>query len=123
VTRNGKAGRLDLLLEDPDPEAATRYEVEIQLGATDEPHIIRTLEYWDIERKRYPQYEHCAVMDVKIPQSEEVDAKLVEAGLETLEYSKRANAYPIWLGDKSDIEKHAALLKDLMHRKRCAAPT
>jgi hypothetical protein len=56
------------------------------------------------------------VMDVKIPQSEEVDAKLVEAGLETLEYSKRANAYPTRPGDKSDIEKHAALLKDLMHR-------
>jgi hypothetical protein len=50
VTRNGKAGRFDPLLEDPDPEAATRYEVEIQLGATDESHIIRTLEYWDIER-------------------------------------------------------------------------
>ena len=25
-------------------------------------HIIRTLEYWDIERKRYPQYEHTAVI-------------------------------------------------------------
>jgi predicted transport protein len=25
-------------------------------------HIIRTIEYWDIERKRYPQYEHCAVL-------------------------------------------------------------
>jgi predicted transport protein len=24
--------------------------------------IIRTIEYWDIERKRYPQYEHCAVL-------------------------------------------------------------
>ncbi len=39
-----------------------RYEVEVQLGATDETHIIRTLEYWDIERKRYPQYDHCAVL-------------------------------------------------------------
>jgi hypothetical protein len=53
------AGRLDLLLQDEDNR---RYEVEIQLGATDETHIIRTLEYWDIERKRYPQYEHCAVV-------------------------------------------------------------
>ena len=25
------------------------YEKEIQLGATDESHIIRTVEYWDIE--------------------------------------------------------------------------
>ena len=55
-----KAGRLDLLLQDPD--TARRYEVEIQLGRSDESHIIRTIEYWDIERKRYPQYDHCAVI-------------------------------------------------------------
>lgn len=55
-----KAGRLDILLQDA--ESTQRYEVEIQLGKTDESHIIRTLEYWDIERKRYPQYEHTAVI-------------------------------------------------------------
>lgn len=55
-----RAGRLDLLLQDVDTKR--RYEVELQLGATDEAHIIRTIEYWDIERKRYPQYEHCAVI-------------------------------------------------------------
>ena len=55
-----KAGRLDLLLQDA--ESSRRYEVEIQLGPTDESHIIRTIEYWDIERKRYPQYEHTAVI-------------------------------------------------------------
>jgi predicted transport protein len=55
-----RAGRLDLLLQDPDTKR--RYEVELQLGATDEAHIIRTIEYWDIERKRYPQYDHCAVL-------------------------------------------------------------
>ncbi|MCC8960392.1 hypothetical protein H8B02_45440 [Bradyrhizobium sp. Pear77] len=54
------AGRLDLLLQDS--ETKRRYEVEIQLGSTDETHIIRTIEYWDIERKRYPQYDHCAVL-------------------------------------------------------------
>ena len=54
------AGRLDLLLQDPDGNE--RYEVEIQLGATDESHIIRTIEYWDIERKRYPQYNHTAII-------------------------------------------------------------
>ncbi len=53
-------GRLDLLLYDSDNE--DRYEVEIQLGKVDESHIIRTLEYWDIERKRYPQYGHIAVI-------------------------------------------------------------
>jgi hypothetical protein len=58
--RQPGAGRLDLLLQDP--ETYRRYEVEIQLGETDESHIIRTIEYWDIERKRYPQYDHCAVI-------------------------------------------------------------
>jgi hypothetical protein len=58
--RQPRAGRLDLLLTDP--ETHTRYEVEIQLGATDEVHIIRTIEYWDIEKSRYPQYEHVAVL-------------------------------------------------------------
>ena len=53
-------GRLDLLLGSTDNE--TRYEVEIQLGATDPSHIIRTIEYWDTEKKRYPQYDHCAVI-------------------------------------------------------------
>ena len=55
-----RAGRLDLLLQDAD--TSRRYEVEVQLGKTDEAHIIRTIEYWDIERKRYPQYDHCAVI-------------------------------------------------------------
>jgi len=55
-----RAGRLDLLLQDS--ETSRRYEVEIQLGKTDESHIIRAIEYWDIERKRYPQYDHCAVI-------------------------------------------------------------
>jgi hypothetical protein len=55
-----KAGRLDLLLQDI--ESKRRYEIEIQLGKVDESHIIRTIEYWDIERKRYPQYDHCAVI-------------------------------------------------------------
>lgn len=55
-----RAGRLDLLLQDLDSKR--RYEVEVQLGKSDESHIIRTLEYWDIEKKRYPQYDHCAVI-------------------------------------------------------------
>jgi len=55
-----RAGRLDLLMQEADGNR--RYEVEVQLGATDESHIIRTIEYWDIERKRYPMYEHTAVI-------------------------------------------------------------
>ena len=52
-------GRLDILMADDND---TRYEIEIQLGATDPSHIIRTIEYWDNEKKRYPQYDHCAVI-------------------------------------------------------------
>ena len=58
--RQPRGGRLDLLLRDP--EILARYEVEIQLGATDETHLVRTIECWDIERRRYPQYEHTAVI-------------------------------------------------------------
>jgi hypothetical protein len=54
------AGRLDLLLQDV--ETLKRFECEVQLGTTDETHIIRTIEYWDIERRRYPQYKHAAVL-------------------------------------------------------------
>ncbi len=52
-------GRLDILLGNDDGD---RYEVEVQLGATDPSHIIRTIEYWDVERKRYPDKNHCAVI-------------------------------------------------------------
>jgi hypothetical protein len=55
-----RAGRMDLLLADP--IGRRWYEVELMLGAVDESHVIRTLEYWDSERKRFPQFDHCAVL-------------------------------------------------------------
>jgi len=55
-----RAGRLDLLLYDE--QLNRRYEVELMLGATDPSHIIRSIEYWDIERRRYPAYDHVAVL-------------------------------------------------------------
>jgi hypothetical protein len=58
--RQPRAGRLDLLLYDE--QLNRRYEVELMLGATDPSHIIRTIEYWDIERRRYPAYDHVAVL-------------------------------------------------------------
>lgn len=58
--RQEKAGRLDLLLQDA--SGNKRFEVELMLGPTDEGHIIRTIEYWDIERRKWPGYEHCAVL-------------------------------------------------------------
>src|SRR5437870_1978497 len=62
VERIQKRGRLDLLLVDKDEEDEKWYEVEVQLGPTDESHIIRTIEYWDEEQRRYPNHSHCAVL-------------------------------------------------------------
>ena len=53
-------GRIDFLMYDPDRER--RYEVEVMLGALDASHIIRTIEYWDVERQRFPAYDHRAVI-------------------------------------------------------------
>lgn len=58
--KQSTGGRIDFLLSDSEND--TLYEVEIQLGATDESHIIRTIEYWDIESKRFPSKEHRAVI-------------------------------------------------------------
>ncbi|MGH7193394.1 MAG: hypothetical protein ACREJM_07650, partial [Candidatus Saccharimonadales bacterium] len=58
--KQSRAGRLDLLLHDE--QLNRRYEVELMLGATDPSHIIRSIEYWDIERRRYPAYDHVAVL-------------------------------------------------------------
>ena len=58
--RQSSGGRLDLLMTDL--QADIVYEVEVMLGATDESHIIRTIEYWDIESRRRPNKEHRAVI-------------------------------------------------------------
>ncbi len=55
-----QGGRLDLLLKDPADDAM--FEVEIQLGSTDESHIIRTIEYWDNEKRKWPNRSHTAVL-------------------------------------------------------------
>ena len=53
-------GRIDFLMSDP--ETDTRYEIEIMLGVLNESHIVRSIEYWDLERQRYPTLEHRAVI-------------------------------------------------------------
>lgn len=58
--KQSSGGRIDFLMFNSDSD--TMYEVEIMLGATDESHIIRTIEYWDIERKRFPSKDHKAVI-------------------------------------------------------------
>jgi hypothetical protein len=58
--RQNNGGSLGLMFQDETGDV--RYCVELQLGATDEAHIIRTLEYWDNERSRNPHIEHIAVI-------------------------------------------------------------
>ena len=58
--RQQSGGRVDFLLQDDASD--TRYAVELQLGKTDETHIIRTIEYWDNERKRNQNYKYVAVI-------------------------------------------------------------
>jgi hypothetical protein len=58
--KQATGGRVDVVLTDPETEMM--YEVEIMLGATDPSHIIRTIEYWDIESRWYPSREHRAVI-------------------------------------------------------------
>lgn len=58
--RQEGAGGLDLLLEDREGES--RFEVELKIGGLDESHLVRAIEYWDIERRRYHGYDHSAVL-------------------------------------------------------------
>lgn len=54
-------GRIDFVLADPEDDTI-RYETEIMLGTLNESHIIRTIEYWDVERRKYPSLTHRAVI-------------------------------------------------------------
>jgi len=58
--QQSSGGRLDILLKNPEDD--TMYEVEVMLGETDETHIIRTIEYWDNEKRKWPQRQHYAVL-------------------------------------------------------------
>lgn len=54
-------GTVDFLFESID-DPSRRYVVEVQLGSPDGSHIVRSIEYWDVECRRYPGYDHCAVL-------------------------------------------------------------
>lgn len=58
--KQSTGGKLDILLKNP--EDNSMYEIEVMLGETDPSHIIRTIEYWDIEKRRYPQRQHFPVL-------------------------------------------------------------
>ena len=58
--KQSSGGRLDILLKDP--EDNSMYEVEVMLGETDPSHIIRAIEYWDNEKRRFPQRQHFCIL-------------------------------------------------------------
>ena len=53
-------GRLDILLKNPVDDSM--YEVETMLGGTDPDHIVRTIEYWDLIKRKWPRRQHYAVL-------------------------------------------------------------
>src|SRR5262249_48005309 len=52
-------------------------------------------------------------LEIYLPRTEEIDTKINNAGIETLEYAARWEAYRLSL-HSDDISKHRALLKELM---------
>lgn len=58
--KQSSGGRLDILLKEPTENLM--YEVEVMLGETDPSHIIRSIEYWDNEKRKYPQRQHFCVL-------------------------------------------------------------
>jgi len=58
--QQSSGGKLDILLKNPEDDSM--YEVEVMLGETDESHIVRTIEYWDNEKRKWPQRQHYAVL-------------------------------------------------------------
>lgn len=112
-------GRLDFLMYDPDDGA--RYEIEVMLGRLDESHIIRTIEYWDLERKKYPNREHRAVIVAEEITSRfynvinlfnqaiplialQLDALVVDAGV-LLHFTKIIDVNEISPGEEQEISQ------------------
>ena len=138
--RQSSGGRLDLLLQNP--EADAMYEVEVMLGGTDESHIIRTIEYWDLEKRRYPQRQHYAVLvaetvtrrffnviqllSLSIP-IVAIQANLIEAnGKKVLHFTKVLDSYEepedeiLSSGEQNEIYSEEAWLKKSPVTVACA---
>ncbi len=58
-----KRKSLDLLLQNDTDNI--RYEVELQLGNADSDHITRSILYWNFEKNRDKEHQHCAVLIVE----------------------------------------------------------
>ena len=54
-------------------------------------------------------------LEITVPQDEEIDSRLEEAGIDVLDYEKRSGRYRLKL-DGADIQEHADMLKDLLRQ-------
>jgi len=57
-----RSKRLNMLFKESDTKNC--YVVGIKLGILDEDHIKKTIEYWNLSKKKYPKYEHCIIFCV-----------------------------------------------------------
>lgn len=64
---------LGLLLTDGNEARATRYALDVQLGAADPDQLVRAIERWSHERQQHPNHEHVAVIV-----AEHVSSRLLE---------------------------------------------
>ena len=117
--KQASGGRLDILLKEPTENLM--YEVEVMLGETDPSHIIRSIEYWDNEKRKYPQRQHFCVliaesfdrryfnviqlMSLNIPMIA-IQADLLEVnGEKILNFSKIIGIYTEPEEDEEDIKQ------------------
>ncbi len=117
--KQSNGGRLDILLKDKDDNSM--YEVEVMLGETDPSHIIRAIEYWDNEKRKYPQRQHFCVlvaesfdkryfnviqlMSLNIPMIA-IQADLLEVNNERiLNFTKIIDIYSEPTEDESDLKQ------------------
>jgi len=117
--KQASGGRLDILLKEPTENLM--YEVEVMLGETDPSHIIRSIEYWDNEKRKYPQRQHFCVliaesfdrryfnviqlMSLNIPMIA-IQADLLEVnGEKILNFSKIIDIYTEPEEDEEDIKQ------------------
>ena len=54
--------RLNMLFQESGTERC--YVVGVKLGNLDENHILKTIEYWNLSKKKYPKFEHCIIFYV-----------------------------------------------------------
>jgi hypothetical protein len=91
------------ILKEVDPSLELKYnKIYIGLWKNGQPYNFVTLR----PKKTHLNFE------LKLPQSEELDKKIEDAGLETLDYDKRWKAYRLRLVE-DDIQSKGVILAEL----------